>query len=175
MSIRIYLTSKSLSPLHINGTIRKQLSSKAAYIHPLSDAALTELKLLSPAWFNDSDVVMDAKQGTFCVSFVHGESPPEEGQLRTYFDPETRHHFLTVKFAGLYGRVSLMDGSKSAWQSNIGDDFTRVHSSVQELCARIDDAAQGILPGDTQAAPPILKPEPKPMFPFPDNVKPPEG
>jgi hypothetical protein len=154
---------------------QRWLASNAVYIHPLSEVALTELRGLAPSWFNKDDVVLDSKQGTFSVDFVHGKDVPKEGCLRTYYDKETRHHFLTVTYAGLYGRVSLMDGSKSAWQANIGDDFSKVQLSVQELCARIEDAANGVLPGDANATPPTPKPAPPQIFPFPDNVSPPEG
>ncbi len=74
-------------------------------------------------------------------------------------------------------RVSIMDGSKSAWQSNIGDDIARLPIVIHDLCNKLDDASRGVFPGDKEATPSIL-PKPatgKKNFPFPDNVAPVDG
>ena len=146
-----------------------------SYVHPLTDAALQKLEVLSPPWFVKNDVVMDPKNGTFSLLFT--DQAGTKGQLQTYFDKEARGHFLAVRFGALVGRVSLMDSSKSAWQSNIGDDHARVQSTVLELCTRIEDASKGILPGNEGASPTVDKPRgaAASIFPFPDNIRPPEG
>ena len=150
----------------------KSFASRPTYVHPLTDAALSELTKLAPPWFSAEHVVMHPKEGTMFVSF-HFKGT--DGTVSTYYDREARHHFLSVRYGDLAGRVSLTDSSKSAWQSNIGDDLARVPLTVRELSQRIQDAAAGILPGDDRAAPPAPRPEPAAVFPFPDNVRPPEG
>jgi hypothetical protein len=136
---------------------------------------LKRLEVLAPQWFNKDDVAIDSKDGTFNLRFIN--QCGSNGQLRTYYDKEVRCHFLAVQCGALVGRVSLMDNSKSAWQSNVGDDLARVSSTVQELCARIEDASKGIFPGDERAAPAVEKPKGSPPveFPFPDTIRPPEG
>jgi hypothetical protein len=147
----------------------------SSYIHPLTEAALQKLEALAPPWFVKDDVAIDAKDGTFSLRFT--DQGGSQGQLRTYYDKDVRCHFLAVRYGALAGRVSLMDNSKSAWQSNVGDDLARVTTTVNELCARIEDASNGILPGDEGATPAVEKPSRSaaPAFPFPDNVRPPEG
>ena len=147
----------------------------SSYVHPLTEAALNRLEVLAPPWLNKNDVTIDPKDGTFTLHFTN--LCGSNGQLRTYYDRDARCHFLAVQCGALVGRVSLMDNSKSAWQSNIGDDLARVSTTVQELCSRIEDASKGIFPGDERAAPAVEKPKGSPpvQFPFPDNIRPPEG
>ena len=90
------------------------------YVHPLSEACLSELKNVSPKWFNPADINY-SKDGSFELKFhvlIHEKRT--HGLIKTLYDVTSRHHFLLLEFGQLQGRVSLMDGSKSAWQSNIG-------------------------------------------------------
>lgn len=156
--------------------LSRSMASKFVYVHPLSDAVLSELKRLSPPWFDAKNVIMHEKEGTFGLPFrAPVNSVESSGLLQTVYDKESRNHFLVVHFGGLAGRVSLMDGSKSAWQANVGDDLARITGVVGDLVQRVDDATKGILPNDGQAAKPLPRPRPEPAFPFPDNVRPPEG
>lgn len=157
----------------------RRMISKIAYVHPLSEACIAELKKVSPPWFNPALVAIHPSDGTFRLPVRHEKvSDIVDGELSTVYDAKSRHHYLVLKFGQLVGRVSLMDGSKSAWQANIGDDLARVPYTVRELCARIEDASNGIIPDENSANTSrdgLRPPAPAPIFPFPDNVRPPEG
>ena len=77
----------------------------------------------NPSWLDHGQVQLDHKEGTFRLPFtLHSmESKAAEGLIATFYDRKSRNHFLMVQFAGLTGRISLTDGSKSAWQSNVHD------------------------------------------------------
>ena len=152
----------------------------SSYVHPLSDAVLTELKRVAPPWFKADDVVFNPKEGSISLDFkatiiLESETKKTTGNIHTVYDKDARHHFLYVKFGRLAGRVSLTDASKSAWQSNIGDDLAKIPSTVEDLCLRIDEASRGIFPESEKAQQPTPRPTPAPVFPFPDLVRTPEG
>ena len=158
---------------------------RPTYVHPLSDAALIELQNIAPEWFDPGNISWHPREGTFRINFAlnlshgkeHNDSDDNSGRgvVQTLYDKERRTHFLVVQYGELQGRVSLSDNSKSAWQNNIGDDFARVPATIRELCTRIDDASRGLLPSSEDATPVDPRPEPPPIYPFPDNVRPPEG
>ena len=56
-----------------------------------------------------------------------------DGLIVTYYDLDTKTHYLGLQFEGLVGKVSLTDNSKSAWQSNINDDRNRVIDSTKVM------------------------------------------
>lgn len=151
-------------------------------MHPLSGAVLSELQVLRPSWLDPDRVELDHKKGTFRLPFtLHTpENQAAEGLIATFYDRDSRNHFLMVQFGALTGRVSLTDGSKSAWQSNIGDDLARIPGSVAELVDRIDAASRGEVrsteSGD-QASPSKvdLAKKAAEQFPFPDGVRSPNG
>ncbi len=150
------------------------LLNKVSYVHPLSEKCLEEFRNAKPHWFDEALLSMHPNDGTFSLKIEIGV---QIGSIRTTFDLPSRNHLLIVECGNLAGRISLMDGSKSAWQSNIGDDLARIPGVVRELCLRIDEAKVGIYPGESKATPlnPIRPTAPSIPFPFPDNVKPPEG
>ena len=109
---------------------------EGSYRHPLSETALDEIVRSDPPWLDVSTVVWDHSQGTFRLPVRIGK---EEGCIMTAY--ESHHHFLGVQFGKLVGRVSLTDNSKSAWQSNIGDDRERTLSLVKEMLEKIEEAS----------------------------------
>ena len=111
---------------------------EGSYRHPLSEIALGEIVRLEPPWLDVSTVVWDHSQGTFRLPIRIGE---EEGEILTAYNSESSCHFMGVQFAKLVGRVNLTDNSKSAWQSNIGDDRERTLSLVKEMLEKIDEAS----------------------------------
>ena len=111
---------------------------EGSYRHPLSETALEEIVRLNPPWLDASHVVWDHSQGTFRLPVRIGK---EEGEILTAYNSESHHHFMGVQFGKLVGRVSLTDNSKSAWQSNIGDDRERTLSLVKEMLEKIEDAS----------------------------------
>ena len=153
----------------VSHTLQKE---RPLYVHPLSEASLGELAKLAPPWYDPANVAWHPREGTFMCKFALPGVRSNKGVVQTMYDGELRNHFLVVEYGELQGRVSLSDNSKSAWQSNIGDDLARVPSTIQELCTRIEEASRGVLPGAERASPPEKRPASPPTFPFPDNVRP---
>ena len=149
---------------------------RPAYVHPLSDAVLDTLAAIAPPWWDSSSIAWHEREGTFRVDFTLKGTAENlgdgKGRLETVYDTERRNHFLLVRYGELQGRVSLSDNSKSAWQSNIGDDLARIPPTIREMVTRIDEVSRGIYSlsaaREEHAAPPAV-------FPFPDYVRSPEG
>jgi hypothetical protein len=153
---------------------RRTSSEEPSYKHPLSETALDEIVKLKPGWWKD-DGVSWTTMGSFQLNFSYNN---ETGKILTFYDKESKCHFLGVQYAELVGRVSLTDNSKSAWQSNINNDRERTIRSVQEMVGRIEDASKGVLP-DADAYDNSSKEsadsERRESLPFPDNVPPASG
>jgi hypothetical protein len=73
-------------------------------VHPLSEAALSELRALSPPWFDERSVQLDPKDGTFSLTFTLPPPPPQDddarpltGTVQTLYEPATRNHYLSVR------------------------------------------------------------------------------
>eukprot|EP00944_MAST-04C_sp_MAST-4C-sp1_P010450 g10450.t1 len=118
-------------------------ASETYYKHPLSELVLDVLYENKPQWFDKDSVEWNGSDGTLKLPFSIDE---QDGVIVTYYDLETKTHYLGLQFEGLVGKVSLTDNSKSAWQSNINDDRNRVIDSTKIMIEKIEDASNGILP-----------------------------
>ena len=116
------------------------------YKHPLSELIFDEIAVSKPEWFLKDKIEWNDADGTFDLPF---EIKGENGLIKTFYDINTKTHYLGVQFAGLVGKVSLTDNSKSAWQSNINDDMNRVIDSTKTMVVKIEEASNGMLPLDT--------------------------
>ena len=118
-------------------------ASETYYKHPLSELVLDVMYEKKPQWFtrtvSNGTVLMELLSYLFQLM-------NEDGVIVTYYDLETKTHYLGLQFEGLVGKVSLTDNSKSAWQSNINDDRNRVIDSTKVMIEKIEDASNGILP-----------------------------
>ena len=103
-------------------------ASETYYKHPLSELVLDVLYENKPQWFDKDSVEWNGSDGTLKLPFSIDE---QDGVIVTYYDLETKTHYLGLQFEGLVGKVSLTDNSKSAWQSNINDDRNRVIDSTK--------------------------------------------
>ena len=119
------------------------LPSETYYKHPLSELVLDVLYEKKPQWFDKDSVEWNGSDGTLKLPFSIDE---QDGLIVTYYDLDTKTHYLGLQFEGLVGKVSLTDNSKSAWQSNINDDRNRVIDSTKTMIEKIEDASNGILP-----------------------------
>ena len=117
--------------------------SDTSYKHPLSELVFDVMYEKKPQWFDKDSVEWNASDGTLKLPFSVDE---RDGLIVTYYDLDTKTHYLGLQFEGLVGKVSLTDNSKSAWQSNINDDRNRVIDSTKIMIEKIEDASNGILP-----------------------------
>ena len=117
--------------------------SDTSYKHPLSELVFDVMYKKKPQWFDKDSVEWNASDGTLKLPFSVDE---RDGLIVTYYDLDTKTHYLGLQFEGLVGKVSLTDNSKSAWQSNINDDRNRVIGSTKVMIEKIEDASNGILP-----------------------------
>jgi hypothetical protein len=108
------------------------------FVHPLSAATIDELTRQAPVWFDSAELKMCPDLGTFDLRFTHAGSP---GSIATTYCSDDRHHYLSIAFAQLIGRVSLSDMNKTAWQHNIGDDLEKIPTTVSEMITKIEAAA----------------------------------
>ena len=93
-----------LGPVRPRLALPARALSRAPYVHPLSEAALSELRALSPPWFDERSVQLDPKDGTFSLTFTLPPPPPQDddarpltGTVQTLYEPATRNHYLSVR------------------------------------------------------------------------------
>ena len=118
-------------------------NDEVKYKHPLSELVFDEIVTSKPEWFHKDKIEWNTSDGTFKLPFIINE---ENGLIATFYDLDTKTHYLGLQFSGLVGKVSLTDNSKSAWQSNINDDRNRVIDSTKTMMVKIEEASNGILP-----------------------------